>query len=221
VIAGETREVMRRSKIDPHRVYAMGMSSGSLMTSILGATYPDLFAAIGIMAGGPYRTYACFADRGFDRPQVETPLLASQAYDAMGPYARVVPILELHGDADTTVPPKCGEQTIDQWLRTDNLVASGGATQDAPLALTPASTATVTQPGRRPAQVREYRDPLGCLVGEKWTIAGMAHYWSGGTTEPAFAEFTDPTGPSAAEISWRFFSHFRRDEPEGRRGACR
>jgi poly(hydroxyalkanoate) depolymerase family esterase len=40
-IAAETRAVMQRSNIDPQRVYAMGMSSGAFMTSILGATYPD------------------------------------------------------------------------------------------------------------------------------------------------------------------------------------
>jgi poly(hydroxyalkanoate) depolymerase family esterase len=211
-IAAETRAVMAHWNIDAQRVYAMGMSSGAFMTSILGATYPDLYAAIGIMAGGPYRTYACLGDRGAPRPQAETPELAQGAYDAMGSHARVVPVIELHGTADNTVPPPCGEQAIEQWLRTDNLVITHGARQDGPLALSAARTRTVAEPGRRAAQVRDYVDAQGCLVAEKWDIAGMDHFWTGGTTDPQYAAFTDPTGPNGAEATWAFFKHFRRDD---------
>ena len=39
-IAGMTRETMGSLNIDPERVYAMGMSAGGFMTSILAAAYP-------------------------------------------------------------------------------------------------------------------------------------------------------------------------------------
>ena len=48
--------VTRRSPpIDPARVYVSGMSSGAMMATVLGATYPDRFAAIAISAGCAYR----------------------------------------------------------------------------------------------------------------------------------------------------------------------
>jgi poly(3-hydroxybutyrate) depolymerase len=40
--------------IDPRRVFATGLSAGGAMTSVMIATYPDVFAGGGIVAGLPY-----------------------------------------------------------------------------------------------------------------------------------------------------------------------
>src|SRR6266496_3120421 len=53
-IADMTHLVTRRWHADPGRVYAIGISAGGYETSILGAYYPDLYAAIGIHSGAPY-----------------------------------------------------------------------------------------------------------------------------------------------------------------------
>jgi dienelactone hydrolase len=200
-----TRAVMAARNIDPERVYLMGMSAGGFMTSIMAAAYPDLYAAVGIMAAGAYADPTCLLVDAVTNPVGAS---ARAAYAEMGPRARVVPRLVMGGDADMGIPPSCQDKALEQGLRTDNLVIAGR--QDGPIPLTPAATREEPNPGGRTATVRTYRDPDGCLVGERWTIHGMNHFWSGGSTDPKLASFTDPKGPSGAEISWRFFSRYTR-----------
>ena len=40
----------------------------------------------------------------------------------------------------------------------------------------------------------------------------MAHFWSGGTTDPAYAGYTDVKGPSAAKATWAFFQRYRKSK---------
>jgi poly(3-hydroxybutyrate) depolymerase len=42
-------------QIDPARIFVNGLSAGGGMTSVMLATYPDVFAAGAIIAGLPYR----------------------------------------------------------------------------------------------------------------------------------------------------------------------
>jgi poly(3-hydroxybutyrate) depolymerase len=41
---------------------------------------------------------------------------------------------------------------------------------------------------------------------------GMGHFWPGGTTDPEYANFTDPKGPSGAKASWAFFRRYSRSD---------
>src|SRR5437762_6449634 len=54
IIAGIVQAVKQTTSqwtIDTHHIYAAGLSAGAAMTVILGATYPDIFAAIGVQSG--------------------------------------------------------------------------------------------------------------------------------------------------------------------------
>src|ERR1035437_10314363 len=138
----------------------------------------------------------------------------SAALAALGPPARVMPVIRFHGDEDNTIPYRCGQQTLAQWLRTDDLILQHERRASLP------STPTISQavvPGGRAYTVASYTERLGCPAAQLWTIHGMGHYWSGGSADPASARYTDPRGPSATASSWAFFSRWRLS---GRLGPC-
>ncbi len=211
-IADMTRTVMARWPIDRSRVYAIGISAGAFETSILGAVYPDLYAAIGIHSGAEYMggEAGCL---GAGQSPAETAATSRAAFTAMGPRAHVMPVIIFHGDADHTVPYHCGQQALAQWLRTDDLVLEHERRPR--LATSPTVTQGVVPGGGRAYTVEAYGDRRGCPVAELWTIHGMGHYWSGGSPDPASARYSDPHGPSAAVGSWAFFSHWRLSGPVG------
>jgi poly(hydroxyalkanoate) depolymerase family esterase len=213
-IADITRAVIARWHIDRTRVYAIGISAGAFETSILGADYPDLYAAIGVHSGAPYMAGESGCISTTQSP-AQTSALAHAALAAMGPRARVMPVIVFHGDNDITVPYQCGQQTVAQWLLTNDLILRHQGRTELP------STPTISQavvPGGRAYAVASYADRFGCPVAQLWTIHGMGHYWSGGSADLASARYSDPRGPSAATGSWAFFSRWRLS---GRAASCR
>lgn len=201
-IAAMTRMVIRTMRIDPARVYAIGISAGAFESSILGGSYPDLYAAIGIHSGAAYMggELGCLAG---DESPTATAALARAALDAMAAHARVLPVLVFHGDQDQVVPYRCGEQALAQWLETDNLVLRREHRVAELGRRATARRGSVA--GGRTYTVVSYLDRTGCAVAQLWTIHGMGHAWSGGSNDPAVSLYTDPSGPSAAEASASFF----------------
>src|SRR6202008_3590199 len=116
-IAAVTSLVENTYNVDPHRVFVTGLSAGGAMASVMGATYPDYFAAIGVGSGCEYAaTAACAGYKGAH------PNLASRAaHKEMGSGARPMPLIAFQGDQDNTVPPANGDQLVQQWLLTDDL----------------------------------------------------------------------------------------------------
>jgi poly(hydroxyalkanoate) depolymerase family esterase len=189
LIAGITRQIIRDHPVDPGRVYVAGLSAGGAAAAILGATYPDLYAAIGVHSG-----LACGA--ASDLPSALTAMrqggisAEQRAGDvsATGGGARVVPTIVLHGDQDITVHPRNGDEVIAQ--------AKASAIE---------LRATVQRgqvPGGHAYSRTLYADPAGGALLEQWTIHGAGHAWSGGS--PA-GSYTDPRGPNAAQEMLRFF----------------
>jgi poly(hydroxyalkanoate) depolymerase family esterase len=104
--------------LDRRRVHITGLSAGGAMTSVMLATYPELFAGGAILAGLPYRCATslpqalhCMAE-GQSRPAGAWGELVRAASAHPGPWPR---LSVWHGAADTTVRPLNAEQIVKQW----------------------------------------------------------------------------------------------------------
>ncbi len=205
-IAAMTAAVMRTWRIDPARVYAIGISAGAFESAILGASYPDLYAAIGIHSGAAYGGggLGCFLP---GESPTSTVGLAHAVLAAMGRHARLMPVILFHGDQDQAIPYRCGDQALRQWVGTDNVVLEQQRRAAVPLRRAAATQGAV--PGGRSYTVTSYVDEHRCSVVQLWTIHGMGHAWSGGSSDPTVAHYTDPRGPSAAAASATFFLGWR------------
>jgi poly(hydroxyalkanoate) depolymerase family esterase len=203
-IADMTHAVTARMAVDRERVYLAGISAGGLMASIDAAAYPDLFAAVAIFESSAYADWTCFTT-GIGIP---AGLSAQLAFAQMGPRARVVPIFVMGGDADQAFPATCTAKALEQGLRTNNLVIDGR--QNGPISLMPAAVRQEQKPGGYASTVSTYRDPAGCLIGERWLVHGLAHDWPGGGTDPTFPG--DQRAPDGAEASWAFLKRYRKSD---------
>jgi poly(hydroxyalkanoate) depolymerase family esterase len=205
-IVAMTRAAMAKRHIDPERVYLVGASAGGLMTSDGAATYPDLYAAVGLVVTAGYADGPCFTTG------VGIPVQASAqlAYTQMAERARIVPLIGMGSDGDLAFPAPCTVKAVEQGLRTSNLVLSGS--QEGPIALTPAAVAERQVAGGYGYTVSTFRDPSGCEIAERWIIHGMPHAWPGGTTDPTVKGYGDRKAPDGAEATWAFLKRFRKSD---------
>jgi poly(hydroxyalkanoate) depolymerase family esterase len=196
LIAGLTTDIQTNYTIDPHRTYVTGLSAGGAMAAVMGATYPDLYAAIGIGSGCEYgATPTCAGYKSTDPEQA-----GKMTYDAMGAYKRVVPFVVFQGDKDTTVPPTNADQLVRAEQVADDWADDGGENGSIPRA--PSSWNFGRSPGGRTYTVRHYADGHNHELAQYWVVNGMGHAWSGGN--PA-AQYADPAGPDESAAMYAFF----------------
>ncbi len=181
LLAGMTREVMAAHGLDAGGVFVAGLSAGGAMAAILGAAYPELFAAVGVHSGLPVGA-ASDANSAFAamRGGAVTPGSAGEA-------AASPPTIVFHGDQDATVHPVNGQRVA--------AAAARGAAAEAPQRLAAIN-------GRDCTRTR-WRDAAGRVVAEHWLVHGAGHAWSGGS---ASGSHSDVRGPSASAEMLRFFA---------------
>lgn len=201
IIAGITNAVMARWAVDPRRVFVGGISAGGAMSDIMAVTYPDLYAAGMVYAGCEYKGTTCLG------AVAALPAEASgqMAYQAMGPRARVVPMIVIQGDADVVVPFPNAELIVQQFLASDDWSDDGQ--NNSSISRTRSSTRAGAKPGGRTFDIDYYTDATSCLLAERWLIHGTGHAWSNAVSNgsPRDMLLTDPLGPDVTTPSYQFF----------------
>jgi poly(hydroxyalkanoate) depolymerase family esterase len=187
--------------IDPRRIYVAGASAGAAMAVILGATYPDIFAAIGVHSGAEYQaaTSKIKALKAMRQGGPDPVGQGQLAYDAMGTFARVVPTIVFQGTNDHIVKAVNGDQVVQQWMHTGALASQNGYRGNF---FHPDSSITRQVPGGHSFMLYRWSDFKGNVIQEYWRVKDMGHAWSGGSPD---ASYTDPRGPSASQAMYTFF----------------
>lgn len=155
------KQVVDDHAVDPSRIFITGMSSGGAMTSVMLATYPEVFAGGAIIAGLPYRTAdnmmeALIRMNGFGGPSdSKLDSLVREASKFTGPWPT---ISVWQGGSDTTVDSSNAGSIVQQWQKIHKVEGS------------PTRVETVDSFPRK-----VWCDADGRVVIEEYIIGGMGH----------------------------------------------
>lgn len=147
--------------VDQKRIFITGLSAGGGMTSVMLATYPEVFAGGAIIAGLPYRAASSVQDalhamfQGTTKPAAEWGDLVRGASPHKGPWPKIA---IWQGEADETVKPVNADELAKQWTDVH------GVTHRSP---------TFDDVGDHPR--RSWRNAAGEVVVEQVMIHEMAH----------------------------------------------
>jgi poly(hydroxyalkanoate) depolymerase family esterase len=147
--------------IDQHRIFVTGLSAGGAMTSVMLATYPEVFSAGAIIAGLPYGVANDVREALtiMRATPVRTPRrlgdLVRKASHHKGPWPR---LSVWHGSVDGMVAPANAREIVKQWLDVHHLPQA------------PMSEGMVDGHPRR-----VWWNADGETIVESYTITNMAH----------------------------------------------
>ncbi len=155
--------------VDQGRIFVTGLSAGGAMTSVMLATYPEVFAGGAIIAGLPFGVASNVREalsgmfQSPSHPASELGDLVRNASSHKGPWPK---LSVWHGSADRTVNPANADEIVKQWLDVHGLPSA------------PMSEGTVDG---YPRQIWWNAD--GETVIESYTITDMAHGTPLGTAD--------------------------------------
>ncbi len=181
LIAGITKHIMATFSIDSARVYVAGMSAGGAAAAIMGKTYPDLYAAIGVHSGLPCGA-ASDITSAFNAMKHGNKTFKTTSHSE----GNIIPTIVFHGDVDKTVNPVNGDDIILQSKRGLELESTISHGESAG--------------GVKYTRILQM-DASGRLMLEQWRLHGAGHAWSGGSST---GSYTNPAGPDARQAMIRF-----------------
>jgi poly(hydroxyalkanoate) depolymerase family esterase len=205
VIVNMVSEANSVISVDRQRVYVTGLSSGGAMSAIVGALYPDVFAAVGVHSGMPYAAASsglCVL-RAMSNGALDPESRAAIAYHAQGPAHRVMPLIVIQGSEDDVVAPVNAALLIRQFAQLNDMADDGDGGNQSVDAIADSTRQDQIAAGRS-LQIRVYHDARGDEIMREVMVSGMGHAWAGGPPE---ANFSDPDGPDAALLYWAFFKN--------------
>jgi len=183
LIAGITQEIMSRYEVGPSRVSVAGFSAGGAMAAVMAATYPQLYAAVGVHSGLPHNA-------AHDVPSAFAAMTRGPATSGSRA-GSTVPLIVFHGDQDSIVARINADCLVNDALRG---AGPGVAKSTVPGRVQGGHTYTRT--------IYDESDH-GTLV-EQWIVHGATHAWSGGSPD---GSYTDSRGPDASAEMLRFFAN--------------
>jgi poly(hydroxyalkanoate) depolymerase family esterase len=181
-LAGLAQALAKEFDVRRERVFAAGLSAGGAMAEVLAATYPDVFDAVGIHSGLPYKSAG-------DVPSAFAAMKGTAAFDpaplaASGRHPRKI---IFHGLADGTVAPVNGERILSEVERGD-------------VSLTRSDLDWPIEGGR--VTRTALKDADGRPAAEEWLVEGGGHAWFGGDPR---GSYTQTVGLDASRVMVRFF----------------
>ncbi len=180
ILAGLAREVAQTHGVPEEAVFAAGLSAGGAMAAVLGATYPEVFSAIGVHsglgAGAAQDVSSAFAVMGGH---------GAAGAVSVDPAPGQSRVMIVHGHRDKTVVPANGVRLFEAM------------TAAHPQAIPHRDPVGQGTPARQRLVL-----PDGTVIAEHWQIADLGHAWSGGSSA---GSFTEPHQPDASQGFVRFF----------------
>jgi poly(hydroxyalkanoate) depolymerase family esterase len=202
LLAEIIKKVSADYKVDSRRVFVAGFSAGGAMAVIMGAAYPELFAAIGVHSGIAYKAATSVNEA---RPAMaqgggDAARLGQLAFQMMGNTKHIMRVILFQGAKDALVAPVNADRVVTQWAQTDDFI-DDGRDNDSVDDVADKTTESVSAGGYS-YRKQIYNDRSGRPLIERWSVQELKHAWSGGASG---ASYTDPKGPDASREMWRFF----------------
>ena len=214
LIAAVIQDIRSTYSIDANRVYVVGISAGGAMAVVMGATYPELFAGLGVIAGAEYRAGTSVEaglaamKQGGPEPDQQGILAFQTIQKSSGGSKKRMPVIAFHGTKDPYLNPINTDQVIAQWAETNDYLDDGKGNDS--INIKSPNEAKGDVPNGYSYTRYLYKDSNGRLLLEKWIVEGLAHAWPG---SPNASQFADPKGPNASAEIWRFFVETTSDSP--------
>ncbi|KAK0630239.1 Alpha/Beta hydrolase protein [Bombardia bombarda] len=121
-IANMVTYTISKYNADSSRVFVTGTSSGAMMTNVLSATYPEMFAAASAYSGVPAGCFYTGSVAGWNSTCSQGQSIHTQtewantALNMYPGYTGARPKMQVfHGSADTTLYPQNFNETLKQW----------------------------------------------------------------------------------------------------------
>ncbi len=187
LLASLTQSVVEEFGADPDRVFVAGLSAGGAMAVVLGETYPELYAAIGVHSG---LAFGVAADVVSAFAAMRGPVNHAQngSSKARSGASKEVRAIIFHGDEDTKVHPSNGGMIFSDAR--SSLAGHARLLEED------------DEQGGRKFRRTVMVDANGGARVEHWEIEGLGHAWSGGDPKGSYA---DSRGPDASREIVRFF----------------